>query len=83
MEFSFFLLLLSVLLLTIPAYSYSSRITYQEANPGFGTQLGDLIEDVPDLNYNTIGPRWTDASFGKLVSELQDRKDLPAIRNMF
>ncbi len=56
--------------------------SYQYLNPGFGTQLGALNQQVPTVDMDRIGKNWNEGSFGELVSLLQDRPMIPAIKNL-
>jgi len=66
-------------------FGYNSGIRNQIdpglINPGFGNQMSEL-ESAPDIDYSQIGQNETDASFGQLVSHLEQRNTATAIKNL-
>jgi hypothetical protein len=54
-----------------------------DVNPGWGTQLGDLMaSDSRDIDLDKVTKNWKEGSFGKLVSLMQGNQNAPAIKNL-
>lgn len=56
-------------------------------DPGFGLKLGDMMKtpaigDHLDTSIDQMASDWTEGSFGKLVSALEERERAPEIHNL-
>ena len=55
----------------------------QDVDPGFGVELGNYINAVPEMSYdNSTFKNWNEGSFGKLVSDLEQSQTIPDIHNI-
>ena len=61
---------------------FASQAIY--INPGFGESLGEMIGTVPDYtsSIDDMSKNWNEGSFGKLVSLIEERKQIPTIKNL-
>lgn len=81
--FSAFLAMAALVLAILFATRVIKMQIGYEANPGWGTQLGDLMaSDSRDIDLDQATRNWKDASFGKLVSLMQGNQNAPAIKNL-
>ena len=76
-------LLLSLLLVTKIVSLRIHPSAYETLNPGWGVKLGNLMaNDAPNVDLDKAASRWTEGSFGKLVSLMQGNQNAPAIKNL-
>ena len=76
-------LIVSLLLVTKVISLRIHPSAYETLNPGWGVKLGNLMtNDAPDIDLDKATSRWTEGSFGKLVSLMQGNQNAPAIKNL-
>ena len=76
-------LIVSILLVTKVVSLRIHPSAYETLNPGWGVKLGNLMtNDAPDIDLDKATSRWTEGSFGKLVSLMQGNQNAPAIKNL-
>jgi hypothetical protein len=73
-------LFLVILLITNQCEYFSSQ-SYDNINPGFGSQMSQL-ETANPINYDTLSNNWNEGSFGKLVSYMENTSMFPSIKNL-
>jgi hypothetical protein len=73
-------ILFGIFISLIIIYFTNNQEKYKNINPGFANQIN---ESVKEWNPDMINPtNWNDSSFSSLVSNLEDRQDMPAIRSI-
>lgn len=73
-------IIFGIFIALIIIYFTNNQEKYQNINPGFANQINDSVKNWnPDMiNYSN----WNDSSFSSLVSNLEDRQNMPAIRSI-
>lgn len=79
------LIILVLVLYIFITYSEKESFDYKSSiDPGFGDQMYKLESANPwdPSMMDELSQNWTDASFGNVVSYLEDRNDATAIKNL-
>lgn len=80
-DLSYIAIILSLFLVVLLILNQCEYFSYENINPGFGSQMSELERANP-INYNTLSNNWNEGSFGKLVSYMENTSMFPSIKNL-